>query len=146
MSIIHKVNPRVYIYPIVVLCVCFFMQKHYQKIAAASGQAPVERIEHKPIVKASEMGAASSLPKLYIFGDETSVPFADDIRARMVDKCTIMHIVNSDKEMQDYFKIATLPAAILFDDGHEEIARFNPPFSEDKLVKELEEALASAKK
>ena len=139
-------NPRVYIYPIIVLCVCFFLQLHQRKVAAARASqrqsVPVETVRQAPVNKPAEMTSGNPLPKLYIFGDETSVPFAKDLRARLDGKCTVMHIVSSDAEMRDYFKISQLPAAILFNDGHDELARFAPPFSEDRLVADVEKALA----
>ena len=144
MRFIH--NPRVYIYPIVVLCVCFFMQLHLKQVGRTNGTnaelAPVERVRLQPVDKPAEIISDNNLPKLYIFGDELSVSFAKDLRERLRGKCTVMHVVSSDGEMRDYFKISQLPAAILFSDGHDELARFAPPFSEDGLVADVEKALA----
>ena len=66
--------------------------------------------------------------------------------ARLDGKCTVMHIVSADAEMQVYFKISQLPAAILFSSDNDEIARFNPPFSEDKLVQDIETQLTKTLK
>ena len=146
MRFIH--NPRVYIYPIIVLCVCFFMQLHLKQIGRANGtnaeHAPVERIRQLPIDKPAEITSDSNLPKLFVFGDELSIPFAKDLRERLRGKCTVMHIVSSDSEMQGYFKIEQIPAIILFSSEQDEIARFKPPFSEDRLVEEVEAALKNA--
>ncbi len=139
MRFIH--NPRVYIYPIIVLCVCFFMQLHLKQIERAKGTnggtTPVETIRQRPVDKPAEITSGNNLPRLFIFGDETSVPFAKDLRGRLEGKCTVMHITSSDSEMRDYYKIQELPAVILFSSDHEEIARFTPPFSEDKLVQNV---------
>ena len=141
MRFIH--NPRVYIYPIIVLCVCFFMQLHLKKIERAKGTntVPVETIRLQPVDKPAEISSDNNLPKLYIFGDELSVPFAKDLRGRLDGKCTVMHIINADGEMRDYYKLKDMPAAILFSSDLEEISRFNPPFSEDKLVGLIEAAI-----
>ena len=117
-------------------------QRKIERARAAQRQAaPVETIRQAPVDKPAEITSGGNLPKLYIFGDETSVPFAKDLRGRLDGKCTVMHIVSSDVEMQDYFKITQLPAAILFSSDLEEIARFAPPFSEDRLVQDVEKAL-----
>ena len=137
-------NPRVYIYPIIVLCVCFFMQMHLKQVEKAKGTQVDAKptIVQKPVDKPAEIISDNQLPKLYIFGDELSVPFAKDLRGRLEGKCTVMHIVSSDDEMRDYFKISQLPAAILFSADHEELSRFTPPFAEDRLVEQVEKAIA----
>ena len=137
MRFIH--NPRVYIYPIIVLCVCFFMQLHLKQIerAKSTNAVPVETIRQQPVDKPAEITSENNLPKLYIFGDELSVPFAKDLRTRLEGKCTVMHITSADGEMREYYKIKELPAAILFSSDLVEITRFNPPLSEDKLVQRV---------
>ena len=146
MRIIH--NPRVYIYSIAALLACFFFSWHEKIIArrqAARSSAsfqPVEIQRQAPVVKEAEMLPAASLPKLYIFGDETSVPFANALRTRLAGKCSLMHIISSDAEMQAFFKIQSLPAAILFNDANEELARFDPPYSEEKLASQVLKALS----
>ena len=141
-------NPRVYIYSIAAILACFFFTWHEKIIArrqaaahGAAGFQPVEIQHQAPVVKEAEMVPAMSLPKLYIFGDETSVPFADALRTRLAGKCTLMHIISSDQEMQAFFKIKSLPAAILFSDANDEIARFEPPYSEEKLATQVLKAL-----
>lgn len=119
------------------------MQLHLKQIESAKGTntMPVETIRQQPVDKPAEITSGNDLPKLYIFGDELSVPFAKDLRTRLEGKCTVMHITSADGEMRDYYKLKEMPAAILFSSDHEEIARFNPPLSEDKLVGLIEVAI-----
>ena len=136
MRFVH--NPRVYIYPIAVLCVCYFLHLHQKQIEKSNHASDHTPVVQQPVDKPAEISSGNNLPRLFIFGDETSVPFAKDLRGRLEGKCTVMHIVSADAEMQVYFKISQLPAAILFSSGNDEIARFDPPFSEDKLVQDIE--------
>ena len=140
-------NPRVYIYSIAAILACIFFTWH-EKIVARHNAAQrgyelqnVEIQKQAPVAKEAEMSPASNLPKLYIFGDETSVPFANSLRQRLAGKCTLMHIISSDEEMRAFFKIQALPAAILFNEDNEEISRFAPPYSEDKLAEQVLNAL-----
>ena len=145
MRILH--NPRVYIYSIAAILACVFFTWH-EKIVARHNAAKrgyelhdVDIQRQAPVAKEAEMSPASNLPKLYLFGDETSVPFANSLRQRLAGKCTLMHIISSDEEMRAFFKIQALPAAILFNEDNEEISRFAPPYSEDKLAEQVLNAL-----
>ena len=115
------------------------MQLHLKQIerAKSTNAVPVETIRQQPVDKPAEITSENNLPKLYIFGDELSVPFAKDLRTRLEGKCTVMHITSADGEMREYYKIKELPAAILFSSDLVEITRFNPPLSEDKLVQRV---------
>ena len=115
------------------------MQLHLKQIerAKSTNTVPVETIRQQPVDKPAEITSENNLPKLYIFGDEVSVPFSKDLRTRLDGKCTVMHITGADGEMLDYYKIKELPAAILFSSDLVEITRFNPPLSEDKLVQRV---------
>ena len=140
-------NPRVYIYSIAAIFACIFFTWH-EKIVARRNAAQrgyelqnVEIQKQAPVAKEAEMVSASNLPKLYLFGDDTSVPFANALRTRLAGKCTLMHIISSDEEMRAYFRIQSLPAAILFNESNEEMARFDPPYSEEKLAEQVLNAL-----
>lgn len=142
-------NPRVYIYSIAAILACVFFTWH-EKIVARHNAAQrgyelqdVEIQKQTPVAKEAEMTQDSNLPKLYIFGDETSVPFANSLRTRLAGKCTLMHIISSDAEMQAFFKIQSLPAAILFNEDNEEMARFAPPYSEEKLAEQVLNAISA---
>ncbi len=117
---------------------------HLKQVEKAKGTQVDAKptIVQKPVNKPAELSSDNQLPKLYVFGDELSVSFAKDLRGRLEGKCTVMHIVSSDDEMRDFFKISQLPAAILFSSDNEELARFTPPFAEDRLVEQVEKAIA----
>ncbi|MBQ9367896.1 MAG: hypothetical protein IJT83_08955 [Victivallales bacterium] len=141
MRILH--NPRVYIYSIAAILACVFFTWH-EKIVARHNAAKrgyelhdVDIQRQAPVAKDAEMSPASNLPKLYLFGDETSVPFANSLRQRLAGKCTLMHIISSDEKMRAFFKIKSLPAAILFNEDNDELSRFEPPYSEEKLADQV---------
>ncbi len=140
-------NPRVYIYSIAAIFACIFFTWHEKIVArrnAAQQTYDFQKVDiqrQAPVAKEAEMMPFSRLPKLYLFGDETSVPFANSLRERLAGKCTLMHIISSDEEMRAFFKIKSLPAAILFDEDNEEISRFEPPYSEEKLATQVLEAI-----
>ena len=141
-----RLGVRAYIYPLIVLAVCFFMYLHSRKAAASFRQ------ERRPVAKArlpenTELNGTAdmNLPALYLFGSQEEIAFAAELRSALEGKCSVMHIQSSGDDVRGYFGIRQVPCAILFNQDRDKLASFEPLPEKGELLDKVMKQLAAEK-
>lgn len=141
-------NPRVYIYCTAAILAALFFNYHQKALERAAGKTPPTTVapdvtRQAPVVKDAEMNVNTDLlPKLYLFGESHAFPYAASLREKLSGKCSLLHISGVEGEVKNFFKIDTIPVAVLYDTEGKEIARLAPPYTEEILEKQVLEKLA----
>ena len=119
-------NPRIIIYPVVLVLAICLMKWHERLLAKKQGQmvqpsAPV--VKMTGVATPAEL-ASESQPavKLFLFGD---IPQAqvETLKRELADECAVLSIRNLDDSLREYFRLSQVPAIILYDADNREILR-----------------------
>ena len=131
-------SPRIVIYTVTILAVAFLMwmdERNRRKPQAnppAPTQPQAETQQSAPLPKPhplreSELHAASSLPRLYIFIEEGEEPeWVQHLRSESQGKCHVLVVKGNNEEMKRFLKVESLPMIIRMDADGKEIARETP--------------------
>ena len=111
-----RFGARAYIYPLVALAVCLFMYLHTRKLGETyrKEDRPAQRRTSLPADTELSGTVDMELPALYLFGAETEIAFADELRAALSGRCSVLHIRGAGKDVCAYFGVRQLPCAVLF--------------------------------
>lgn len=134
-------NPRVYIYSVAALFVCVWLwYQQRQMVHRTASQNPpptpaatAEVIRQSPVDKPAEMSDQSDPAlKLYLVGTENQFPYVNELRSRLAGKCSVLLISGADETLRAFFKVDSVPVALLYRDGTE-LERKVSPLTLDSL-------------
>ena len=152
----HRFSPRIIIYPLVLLAAVWFMNKQQKIIQAAkqqqdNGQPPLQKMAVVPTTDSGELkpaglgnpAAVEAKPFLLLVhkGELDEQPWVEELRNAHKGKCNIVLMnVKEDMGALEFFKLETIPAAILRL-GSYEIGRLTGSFGITEINVFLDEKL-----
>ena len=138
-------NPRIFIYPIVLVLAVCLMKWHERLLAKKQGSAvtpPAPVVKMTGVATSSELASESQpVVKLFLFGDIPQER-VETLKRELADACAVLSIRNLDDSLREYFRLSQLPAIVLYDADNHELLRLEkwewtelPGLVRERLVK-----------